>query len=143
MRPSRKTLLLSVLLLVLNLWFVKELLRAEFVAHMFSIEGAYIGLARYAAANWRDLTWFPLWYGGIPYQNTYLPLLHLAVAAVSKLLGLAPGLAYHATTAVLYCLGPVALFLFAKEISKSRTYSFAAALLYSLTSPSLVLIPVV
>ncbi|HVX66776.1 MAG TPA: hypothetical protein VHA11_09255 [Bryobacteraceae bacterium] len=143
MRPSRKTFVMAAVLFLLNLWFVKELLTAEFLEHMFSIEGAYIALARYIAANWHDLLWFPLWYGGIPFQNTYLPLLHLTVAAVSKLLGLAPGLAYHATTAVLYSLGPVTLFLLAKELSKSRAYSFAAALLYSLTSPSLALIPVV
>jgi hypothetical protein len=143
MRASRKTFLLAAALFLLNLWFVKELLTAQFIDHMLSIEGAYIALARYIAANWRDLFWFPLWYGGIPFQNTYLPLLHLTVAAVSKLLGLAPGLAYHATTAVLYSLGPVTLFLLAKELSKSRAYSFAAALLYSVTSPSLVLIPVV
>jgi hypothetical protein len=143
MRSHRKTFLLAAFLFLLNLWFVKELLTTEFTSQMYSIEGAYIALARYISSNWHDLTWFPLWYGGIPFQNTYLPLLHFTVAAVSKFLGLTPGLAYHATTAVFYCLGPVTLFLFANEVSRSRAYSFAAGLLYSITSPAAVLIPVV
>ena len=43
---------------------------------MGSIEAAYIGLARYIANHLGELSWFPLWYGGIPYADTYPPLLH-------------------------------------------------------------------
>ncbi len=140
MRAPLKTFLLASALFVLNLWIVKELLRAEFVDHMLSAEGGFIGLARYILGNWGDLTWFPLWFGGIPYQNTYPPLMHLTVAGAARLFGLTPGLAYHATSAVFYSLGPVTLFLFAAVLSNSRAYSFVAAALYSVTSPSLLLI---
>jgi hypothetical protein len=143
MRARLNSLILAAVLFVLNLWMVRSLLTAEFLNQMSSIEGAYIGLARYIAGNWPDLSWFPLWYGGVPFQNTYPPLLHLTVAAVSKLLGMTPALAYHAVTAIFYSLGPVTLFFLALRISKSRVYSFAAAMLYSLSSPSAFLIPAI
>ena len=69
------------LLLLLNLYIARELFITEYLAQMGSIEGAYIAIARYASQNRGDLSWFPLWYAGIPYQNTYPPLLHLIVAA--------------------------------------------------------------
>ena len=47
----------------------------------------------------------PLWYGGIPFPDSYPPLLHVTVAAVSALAHISAGLAYHAVTAVLYSLG--------------------------------------
>jgi len=143
MRARLNSPILAAVLFVLNLWIVGSLLTTEFLNQMSSIEGAYIGLARYIAANWPDLSWFPLWYGGIPFQNTYPPLLHLTVAAAAKLFGIAPALAYHAVTAVFYSLGPVTLFFLALRISKSRVYSFAAAALYSLISPAAFLIPAI
>ncbi len=86
---SRRTqaLLLAALLFALNLWIVRELLTAEFIDHMYSIEGTHISIARFALQHWPDLRWFPLWYGGIPYPNTYAPLHPLLVAAEAKLLG--------------------------------------------------------
>jgi hypothetical protein len=130
-------------LFLLNLWITHEFLTTEYLDHMGSIEGAYIAIARWASENWRDLTWFPLWYGGIPYQNTYPPLLHLLVAALADLTGLSPAFAYHAVTAVFYSLGPVTLFLLALRLSRSVACGFAAGLFYSLISPSTFLAPVV
>ena len=139
--PRRlKTLSLAAALLALNAYIVRELFTAEYIAQMGSIEATHIAMARYAMRNWRDLTWFPLWYGGIPYQNTYLPLLHSIVAAVAKLFGVSPAHSYHAVTAAFYCLGPVTLFWLAWRLTGSRGYSFAAGLAYSLFSPSALLI---
>ena len=135
-----KPLFLAALLFFLNLWIVHELLTAEFIDQMYSIEGTHIAIARFALHHWPDLHWFPLWFGGIPYPNTYPPLHPLLVAAEAKLLGLTPALAYHAATAVFYSLGPVTLFWLALRLSGSFGYSFLAALFYSLTSPSAFLI---
>src|SRR5574341_2448016 len=87
------------LLFLLNAFVARELFTTEFIAQMGSIEGAYIAIARYASQNWFDLSWFPLWYAGIPYQNTYPPLLHLIVAAFSTVTGLSAAHAYHAVIA--------------------------------------------
>lgn len=131
------------MLFLVNAYVVHELFLTEYTAQMGSIEASFISIARYIMDNWRDLTWFPLWYGGIPYQNTYQPLLHVTVAAVAKLSGSSPALGYHAVTSFIYCLGPVTLFWLAWKLSRSRVYSFLAALLYSLFSPSAVLISAV
>src|SRR5258708_38421765 len=38
-----------------------------------SIEGAYITIIRYMPQHGASVRWFPLWYPGIPSQNTYPP----------------------------------------------------------------------
>ena len=85
---------------------------------MASIEGAFIGLARYIRDHFPHLTWMPLWYGGIPFPDSYPPLLHVTVAAVSALGHISAGLAYHAVTAALYSLAPVALYWAAAAVGR-------------------------
>lgn len=126
-------------LFLFNLFLCRELLTIEFLDQPGSIEPAYIGLARYIRDNWRDLTWFPLWYGGIPFQNAYPPLLHVVVAAVSGLTGMTAGQAYHVTTAVIFALGPVALYWLALRLSGSAVAAMVSALLYTAWSPSALL----
>ncbi len=130
-------------LFLLNLLLVRRLLFIEYLDQMGSIEGSFIAIARWARDNWGDLSWFPLWYGGIPNVNTYPPLLHRSVAAVSTVLGLSPAHAYHAVTAVIYSLGPVTLYWLALKLCGSRAWSFAAGAFYSLVSTSALLIPAV
>jgi hypothetical protein len=120
----------------------------EYLRHMGSIEAAYIGLARYLQTHWTDMTWFPLWYGGVPYQNTYPPLLHWTVAIVAWARGFTPAHAHHWTTALFYCLGPVAVFalvhrLSGSRLSGSRWTGLAAGMLYTALSPSAWLIPII
>lgn len=130
---------LAAILLAVNCYVVRDLFGAGFIAQMGSIDGAHIGIPRYLAEHWRDLGWFPLWFDGIPYQNTYPPLLRAIVALAMKLSGTEPVPAYHTVTALLYALGPVTLFWLALRLSGSRGFSFLAAMLYSLFSPSALL----
>ena len=129
------------LIFALNCYFTRDLFRLEYSQFMGSIEAAYISISRYMIANWSDLTWFPLWYGGIPFQNSYPPLLHAIVALTSAGFGTSPARAYHVVTALFYCLGPVALYALALRLTGSRWYSFWAAWFYSIISPSLFLMP--
>jgi hypothetical protein len=138
--PFLLTLACVLVLFGVNFYVARDLFHVEWLRHMGSAEGAFIGIARFALKNWPNLTWFPLWYGGIPYQNTYPPLLHLTVAAVAALLRISPALSYHAVCAAVYCAGPVTLFWMAYRLSGNRGRSFCAALLYSLISPSLLLV---
>ncbi|HWR52844.1 MAG TPA: hypothetical protein VN428_17165 [Bryobacteraceae bacterium] len=140
MRPRSRTLLFAVVLFLLNLWFAMDLLTSEYIDQMGSIEATHITIARWALEHWPNLSWFPLWYNGVPFQNTYNPLHHLIVAAVAGLLGITPALAYHAVTAIFYALGPVTLFWLALRLSGSAVQAFAVGVLYSLVSPSAYLI---
>jgi hypothetical protein len=141
MRERLKSPLLAILLFLANLYVCRELFRVEYLRHMGSIEAAYIGISRYAMGHWRDLTWFPLWYNGIPYQNTYPPLLHLGVALIAWVRGITPAHAYHWTIALTYCLGPVALFALVRVVSGSRWAGFVAGLFYTALTPSAWLMP--
>jgi len=124
------------ILLVLNIYFTKELFTLEYSQYMGSIEAAFISISRYMGENWRDLTWFPLWYGGIPFQNTYPPLLHAIVAATAGVFRISPALAHHAVTACMYCAGPVTLYFLAARLTGSRWCGFWAGWMYSIFSPS-------
>jgi hypothetical protein len=139
--PGGRTALCAGTLFALNALICHKLFFTEYLPYMGSIEGAYIGLSRYILEHAPDLTWFPLWYGGIPYENSYPPLLHFVVAAVAWVNGASPALAHHVTGAVVYCLGPVTLFCLAYYLSRDRVTSFVAGLAYSLLSPSMFLLP--
>lgn len=134
-------LAVSIALFGLNALICAPLFATEYLSRMDSIEGAFIALARYMQQNWRDLSWFPLWFSGMPFQNTYPPLVHAITAAVATLPGWSPALAYHAVTALFYSLGPVALFWALWKWSLRMGTSLLAALLYSLVSPSAWLLP--
>jgi hypothetical protein len=107
---------------------------------MGSIEGAFIGLARYIRDHFPHLGWMPLWYGGIPFPDSYPPLLHVTVAAVSAVAHISAGLAYHLVTAIFYSLAPVALYWALGRMGASRSAAFMAAAGYSLFSPTIWLV---
>lgn len=142
MKKQWKSAGLALTLFLGNLWLVRGLLTVEYLRHMGSIEGARIALSRWMLENWRDLSWFPLWYGGIPFENAYLPLWHAMVAAAAAATGFTPAHAYHVAIAVFYALGPVTLFLLVLRMTGSNACSTATALLYSVLSPSALLVPV-
>ena len=130
----------AVLLFALNAYITLRLFHTDYTRQMGSIEAAFVSLARYASQHWNDMGWFPLWYGGIPYPDTYPPLLHWICGLFLSLTGVSPGLAYHFVTATLYSLGPVTLFWMAWRLCGSRACAFAAAAGYSLASPSCLLV---
>src|SRR5579872_5311925 len=128
-------------LFLANAYITYRLFHTEYVNEMGSIEAAYIGLARYIIAHFPHLRWFPLWYGGIPYPDSYPPLLHLAVAALAAAAHLSPALAYHAVVALIFAVTPVALYWTACRLGASRLAAFAAALFYTVEAPSMWLVP--
>jgi len=136
-----RVVLTAVFLFLLNAWVCHELFGATYLNRMSSIEGGHIAIVRWAAEHPWDFRWFPLWYGGVPYQNTYPPLMHLTAAAFARVSGASPAGAYHTVTAVIYCLGPVTLFLLAYYFTRRLSLSALSAGFYSLLSPSAALMP--
>jgi len=129
------------LLTALNLSICWRLFKVEFTNHFSSIEGSFIGIARYISRHWGDFSWWPLWHCGMPYQNTYVPLLHIVVAATSSIGHLPPARAYHAVVGLIYAFGPGTLYLMMTRLDASRPAAFVAAVLYSVFSPSSFLMP--
>lgn len=142
-RQRAQILSLGALLFLVNAYVCRGLFGIEYLRHMGSIEAAYIGISRYMLDHWRDFSWFPAWYAGIPAQNTYPPLLHSIVAMVALLRGISPAHAHHWVTAVFYCFGPITLFALTLRLSGSPRAAFFAGTLYSTLSPSEWLMPVI
>src|ERR1043166_6419250 len=109
-KRARTEALGAAVLFLINLILTPRLFRLDYTTEMGSIEAAFVGLARYIRDHYGDLHWFPLWYGGIPFQDSYPPLLHFTVAGFAAIVHRSPGLAYHAVTATFYCLVPVAVY---------------------------------
>ncbi len=128
-------------LLFVNFWIAGKLFRLEYSAFTGSIEAAYISISTQIIQQWPHFDWFPLWYGGIPFQNAYPPLLHFLVAGWAQLAGVSTALAHHAVTAAGYCLGPVSLYALARVLGAGRIPAWAAALVYSTVSFSAWLLP--
>ena len=128
-------------LAALNLSISWRLFKIEYINQLASVDGFFIGIARYVAAHWGDFSWFPLWHCGMPYQDSYVPLLHLVVAAISSLAHLSAARAYHLVVGVTYALGAPALYWMAVRLGVHRGAALLSALFFSLFSPSLLLMP--
>src|ERR1039457_1935173 len=123
-------------LLAINAFFVKKLFFVEFTTNMQTNAGSFMAITRFILRYWPHLDWFPWWFNGQPFENSYTPMLHLSDAAFAWITGSSPAHAYNFVTAFFYVTGPVFLFLFAWRISLFLETSFIAALLFSLFSPA-------
>lgn len=128
-----------VLLTALNLAICWRLFKVGFTDHFSSIEGAFIAIARYISQHWSGFSWWPLWHCGMPYQDTYVPMLHIAAAAVASLANVDAARAYHGVVGLTYALGAGTLYLMATSLGAGKGAAFASALFYSLYSPSALL----
>lgn len=128
-------------LFVLNGWIAWRMLRIEWFPYFHSVEGSLIGLQRYIAAHWGDLSWFPLWYSGMPFPDTYVPALQVLSAIVATVAKLSAPRAYHVVCAVAYAVAPVAAYVMMRQLGASRWASWLGAAGWSLFSASAFLMP--
>jgi hypothetical protein len=131
----------AIALVILNVWICARLFWVEYTSNFGSGEGFAIAMARYISRHWGSFSWWPLWHLGMPYQNTYVPLLHVTAAALSTVAGLSAPRAYHILIGLAYSLGPATLFLMLSRLGANRAAAFCSALAYSLFSPSAALFP--
>jgi hypothetical protein len=140
----RSRVLLCVLgLVIVNLVITANLFGVEYSAYRESIESTFIAIARVMAEHPGEWGWWPLWSGGMPFENSYLPLTHWTVAAFSVLTGLSPARSFHVVTAGVYALSASAVFWMALALSRRLATSFVAALAYSCISCSALLVPAI
>jgi hypothetical protein len=135
-------ILLSAALFGLNAYICRELFSIEHFRNLDSNEGAFVAISRFFRENLFDLRWFTFFDAGMPIENAYQPLLPLTAAATGWLSGWSSERAFHFVLAFAYCLGPVTLFWFAWDWSRSVTLSLTVSLAWSLTSFGELLIPV-
>jgi hypothetical protein len=131
----RKPYIYTLILLALNMYFVKKLFFVEFTDNMQTNAGSYMAIARHILNHWPHLGWFPWWFNGEPFENSYSPILHFVDAGFASVAGCSAAHAFNFVTALFYVTGPVTLFVFAWHVSRSIDCSFVASLVYSLFSP--------
>ncbi len=132
--------LLALALIAFNALLCRELFHSEFTVQMSSIEGSYMAISRWIENNPGDLTWFPLWFTGMPFHRVYQPGFHALVAGLAGALGWSIPRAYHFLCGVAYCCSPAALFVLCWGVTKRRGFAFVSGLIYSLISPGCLLV---
>jgi hypothetical protein len=131
-----RLLLPSLALFSLNAFLSWPLFWIEYLDDLHSNEGSFIIFGKFLRDYWPHCLWFPWFNAGMPFENTYLPLVSFLVAAGSLIAHCSPAHAFHFLAALAYSLAPVFLFLFAHKESQRLTPSLLAAVLWSLLSPS-------
>jgi hypothetical protein len=124
----------------LNLYICRDLFSIP-MAHMNSMHGFWIALARRSDGSWFHPSWWPYWDNGMPFELTYAPLVPALIRIWSSMFGAPEMIAFQTLTALVYTLIPIVLFFAAWRLTGAPGYSFAAGVVYSLTSPTQLLIP--
>ena len=131
----------ATLLSALNLLICYRLFALDASAAVFSTDAIYISISRYVLNHWRDLSWWPIWYGGVPGSTVYPPLLHALTALLAATEHAGVPLAHHQLAGVGYALGPVTLLLLAWRLSGSLATACGTGLCYTLLSPATWIVP--
>jgi hypothetical protein len=130
----------GLVLLWVNAYICRNLFFAQ-TAYMNSMHGFWIAIAKKADSSWFHPTWWPYWDAGIPFEFAYEPLVPGLTAVLSAVRAMPPEMAFQWVTGAVYCLAPLTLFTAAWLLTRAPGSSFAAALLYSLTAPTQILVP--
>lgn len=133
-------LVYAVVLLWINAYICRDLFRNP-TAYMNSMHGFWIALAKHAGDSWFRSNWWPYWDGGMPFEFTYAPLIPGLIAAWTAVTGVSHILAFQSIAGVVYCLIPLTLFAMAWLLMRAPGYAFAAAMFYSLLSPTQLMVP--
>jgi hypothetical protein len=139
-REISSVVVYTLILAWINVYICRDLFSVQ-SAPMNSMHGFWAALARHGGDSWFHSTWWPFWDSGIPSEFTYAPLIPALISAWSAVRGITPDLAFQCIAGVVYCLGPVSLFVMAWRLTRSAGYSFLAAVSYSLTSPTQLIVP--
>ena len=123
-----------------NAYICRELFTAQ-AAHMNSMHGFWVALAKRGGDSWLHSNWWPFWDCGIPFEFTYAPLIPILISAWSGVRGITHELAFQSVTGLVYCLAPLSLFLMAWLMTRAPGCSFLTALVYSFTSPTQLIVP--
>ena len=143
-RASRSEALRAGLYLLILFWVNAYIVRDAFFSsshQMGSMHGFWTAIAARGGSWFRGATWWPYWQMGSPFEWTYNPLVPGLAAAIAALRGVPAGMGFHSVTGLCYILGPMTLFFAAWRLTRAPGASFAAALAYSLTSVSQIVVP--
>lgn len=109
----------------------------EYFDNWMSIDGAFIGDARFLSEHLPDPGWTPAWYCGNRYDYLYPPAMRYSSALLVRFGGVSPARAYHIYSALLYCLAIVGAYALTRAGTGSRFPAWGAALTSLALSPAM------
>lgn len=115
----------------LNAYLVRHVFAVTFAGQMHSMHGHWMALGRLGDFSWFHPAWWPYWFGGMPMELTYAPL----VPWLGGKLGL------YAVLAGICVIAPAAFYVLLWQLTGQAGWSLAAALAYSLLSPTQAVLP--
>jgi hypothetical protein len=130
----------AAVLVWLNAYVCREMF-VRYTPYMNSMHGFWIAMAQHTGGNWFHAEWWRFWNCGAPLEFVYAPLVPALSKWVAAVRGIPPDAGFQTVSGLVYCLGPVTLFVMAWLLTRAPGYSFAAGVLYSLTSPSQLILP--
>jgi hypothetical protein len=130
----------AALLVWLNAYICREMF-VRFTPHMNSMHGFWIAMSRLGVPDWFHSEWWRYWDCGSPLEFIYAPLVPAMTAWTAAIRGIPNDVAFATVTGIVYCLGPVTLFVMAWLLTRAPGYAFAAGLFYSLTATSQLMVP--
>lgn len=137
LRPRLRGIVFDcVLLFLLAATLILPLFQIEWMDRWDSIDGAFIGDARFIRDNPSKPEWHPDWYCGTRFDYVYPPALRFGTAMLSKWLGVSTARSYHLYTAFAYCIGIAGVYVFARLCGGSRWWAWIAAVAAATISPS-------
>jgi hypothetical protein len=129
------------LLLAINVYICREAFFTEVTEHWNSMHAQWMQLARLSSWHILGAAWWPYCFLGTPVHYVYAPLVPVLNAALSHVTGGSIPLAFHVLTGIVYCLGPVTLYLTSWLWARAPLCGFAGGLIYSLLSPTEWILP--
>jgi hypothetical protein len=140
--PALRLLLPVLALIWLNAYICRDFFHSGFTGYTNSMQGFWTGIVRLATAgHWLTPRWWPWHDAGSPFEWTYAPLAPTLADLWSAVFGIEPVRGVQAVSGLVYCLGPVTLFLFCAVATRRIVWSFATAVAYSLLAPTDWVIP--
>jgi hypothetical protein len=124
------------LTVILTAVLIRPCLRRKYLDAWGSIESTFIAEARFLIEieHWPHPQWQPLWHAGTRFDYLYRPALPYGTA------GYEPAKAYHAYTALFYCIGIAGVYWLVRIRMASRGGAWLAAGATALLSPSYLLL---
>ncbi len=127
------------LLILLSALLILPLYQVRYFDNWMSIDGAFIGDARFLREHLPSPGWAPYFYCGNRFDYLYPPGMRYGTALVSRYGGFSPPQAYHIYSALLYCLSVAGVYALVRTAGGSRAWGAAAALASLALSPALLI----
>ncbi|HUP03061.1 MAG TPA: hypothetical protein VMU19_03665 [Bryobacteraceae bacterium] len=117
-------------------YICRESFYTESTGHFASMHGEWLAMARLVGLHWFGPRWWPYWGGGAPATYAYAPLVPFCIAAIAAAVHVTPAMALHILTGLVFCGGPVALYLAIWRGAGAPGPGFLVALFYALALPA-------